>query len=120
MTVARRAANRGIPAADRTVEGREDKNRSARSAVFRDGKVGRGGANVSDDTGRRAKRPRGAAWCRRYGYEEWNLLTSPIVERREAGAIVASPPGARGECNETPGVDQMWVSKRRYCRTIRN
>ena len=47
-----------IPAADRTVECRKNKNRSARSAVFRNRKVVRVGADVSDDTGWRAKRTR--------------------------------------------------------------
>src|SRR6266403_1540246 len=120
MTVARRTANRGIPSADRTVEGREDKNRWCRHAVFRDRKVGRVGTDISDDTGRRAKGPRGLARCRRYGYEQWNLRTSSSVQGGESGAIVAGPPGAGGERNETPGVDQMWVCMRRDSGLIRH
>src|SRR5438552_17513426 len=43
-----------------------------------------------------------------------------LVQSGESGAIVADPPGAGGECNATPGVDQMWVSIRRYSRLIRH
>ena len=76
------------------------------------------GEDISDDTSRRATRPCGAAWCRRYSYEEWNLLTGPIAEGGESGAIVADPVGAAWQCSETPAVGKMWVSSRRYSRLI--
>ena len=96
MTGARRTANHGIPTANRTVQCREDKHRWFRHAVFRDRKVGRVGTDIANDTGRRAKGPRGLAWRRRYSYEQWNLLTSSSVESGESGAIVADPPRAGG------------------------
>jgi hypothetical protein len=94
--------------------------RLSRHAVFRDRKVGRVGTYISDDTGRRAKGPRGLGWCRRYSYEQLNLLTSSSVEGGESGAIVADPEGASGECNETPPVDKKLVSIRRYSQLIRD
>src|SRR5947208_7125619 len=45
------AVNSGIPAADRTVQRRENEQRSAGLAVLRDCKVGRVQADVSDGAG---------------------------------------------------------------------
>src|SRR5437870_87505 len=114
------AVNSGIPAADRTVQRRENEERSAGLAVLRDCKVGRVRADVSDGAGRCAKGPRRAAWCRRYCHKEWNLLTSSSIESGEPGAIVTDPERTAGKCSETPGVDQvLFVSSRRHSRLIR-
>src|SRR5438270_886783 len=42
------------------------------------------------------------------------------VEGGESSAVVADPVGARGQRHETPAVDQMRVSSRRYSRLIRH
>ena len=55
------AVNSEIPAADRTVQRRENEESSAGLAVLRDCKVGRVRTDVSDGASRCAKGPRGAA-----------------------------------------------------------
>src|SRR4029077_4972822 len=49
-----------------------------------------------------------------------NRLTHCIFQAGVSGAVVADPPGAGGECNETPGVNKIWISNRRYSRLIRH
>src|SRR5207302_4242261 len=113
------AVNSGIPAADRTVQRRENEERSAGLAVLRDCKVGRVRADVPDGAGPVCQGSRLAAWCRRYCHKEWNLLTSSI-ESGEPGAIVTDPERTARKCSETPGVDQVsFVSSRRHSRLIR-
>src|SRR5207302_9513106 len=114
------AVNFGIPAADRTVQRRENEESSTGLAIFRDCKVSRVRANVSHGAGRCAKGARRAAWCRRYCHKEWNLLTSSSIESGEPGAVVADPEWTAGKCSEAPGVDQvLFVSSRRHSRLIR-
>ena len=104
------AVNSGIPAADRTVQRRENEESSTGLAIFRTVKSVAFGLMFSHGAGRCAKGARRAAWCRRYCHKEWSSVTSSSIESGEPGAVVVDPEWTAGKCSEAQALTRCCSS----------